>query len=83
MKKSPKMNILYKLSFIILLLCVVLFVVAIVVSFAVENQTVGMILSAAGVVLCLAAIIMTMLSSPKKQTQKKAVQFVEEDLSED
>ena len=83
MEKSPKMNIFYKLSFIILMLCIVLFIVAVIVNIAFDNRMVGMIMSVVGVVLCFAAIIMTMLSSPKKQKQKKAVQFVEEDLSED
>ncbi len=71
MDKSPKMNILYKLSFIIMILSVVLLIAAVGLGYIMEKSWPVMVLCCVGVFLCLAAIIMTMLSKPKKPKVKK------------
>ena len=65
-KKSPKMNALYKISFILLFVCIALFIAAAVLGAAFDLTTPCMILAAIGCALCLAAIILAMLSKPKK-----------------
>ena len=65
MKKAEKMNVLYLIGFILLFVCLALFAAAIVLMLVVENTVWGVIVSVAGVCLCLVAIILTMCSKPK------------------
>lgn len=71
--KAPKMNILYKISFILMLVCVVLLAVAMVFLLLIENTTAGVVISVAGVFLCLIAIILTMFSKPKAAKKKEQI----------
>ena len=64
--KAPKMNILYKIGFIIMFVCLALFIASIVVILVLEQNTAGVLMAVAGVFLCLIAIILTMFSKPKK-----------------
>ncbi len=64
--KAPKMNILYKIGFILMFVCLALFIASVVVILVVEKRTAGVLMAVAGVFLCLIAIILTMFSKPKK-----------------
>ena len=64
MNRYPKMNILYKIGFILLFVCLAIFVAAVIIILLKKFQ-IGVPLSAAGAVLCLVAIILTMFSKPK------------------
>lgn len=70
MNHAPKMNFLYKIGFILMLVCVALFTAAIIFLLVVENTTAGVILSVVGAALCLLAIILTMFSKPKPPKPK-------------
>ncbi len=65
MKKAEKMNGLYKAGFIIMCVCLALLVISVVFMLVVEDLDFGAALAAAGVFLCLIAIILTMFSKPK------------------
>lgn len=69
--KAPKMNILYKIGFILMFVCLALFIASVVVILVVEKRTAGVIMAVAGVFLCLIAIILTMFSKPKKPKEPK------------
>ena len=69
--KAPKMNILYKIGFILMFICLALFIASVVVILVVEKRTAGVIMAVAGVFLCLIAIILTMFSKPKKPKEPK------------
>ena len=71
MNRSEKMNILYKLGFILMCLCVVLFGAALVCLILLSNIFAGVLISAVGSALCLAAIILTLLSKPRKPKPKQ------------
>lgn len=68
--KSSKMNFLYKIGFILMFVCLALFVAAIIIILVAEMNTLGVLMAVAGVFLCLIAIILTMFSKPKKPKQK-------------
>lgn len=71
MKRSHKMNLLYKLGFILMCVCIVLFVAALIFLILLRQTFAGVLISAVGSGLCLAAIILTLLSKPKKPKPKK------------
>lgn len=75
MNRSEKMNILYKLGFILMCVCVVLFGAALVCLILLSNIFAGVLISAVGSALCLAAIILTLLSKPRKPKPKKEEVF--------
>jgi len=66
MNRSDKMNILYKLGFILMCVCILLFAAALVFLVLLRNTFIGVLISAVGSALCLAAIILTLLSKPRK-----------------
>ncbi len=68
--KAPKMNILYKIGFILMFVCLALFIASVVVILVVEERTAGVLMAVAGVFLCLIAIILTMFSKPKKPKKR-------------
>lgn len=70
-KNKKRMNFLYKISFIISLMCVPLLVLSMLFAYLWENQTVSIIFSASGAALALIGIILGMLSKPKKPGKKK------------
>ena len=66
MKKSKKMNGLFKTAFILMLVCAALLVASIVVSYALEQVQIAVLIAVGGAVLCVAAIILAMFSKPKQ-----------------
>ena len=71
MNRPEKMNGLYKAGFVLMLVCLALFITAIVFMLIIENIRAGVIIAVAGVFLCLVAIILTMFSKPKSQKAKQ------------
>ena len=49
--KAPKMNIIYKIGFILMCVCLALFIASVVVILDVEKRTAGVIMAVAGVFL--------------------------------
>lgn len=74
MKKTPKMNFLYKIAFILLMLCIPLFLTAIVVAYLLEEIYFSAVFSAGGAFLAFVGIILVMFSKPKKIKEKTSVQ---------
>ena len=70
MNRPEKMNGLYKAGFILMLVCLALFILSIVFMLIIENIRAGVIIAVAGVFLCLVAIILTMFSKPKNSEAK-------------
>ncbi len=70
MNRPEKMNGLYKAGFIMMLVCLALFILSIVFMLLINNIRVGVIIAVAGVFLCLTAIILTMFSKPKNSEAK-------------
>ena len=66
MKKTKKMNFLYKISFILLILCIPLFIISLIVAYLLEIQYLSILFSAGGAFLAFIGIILTMFSKPKK-----------------
>ena len=75
MNRSEKMNIIYKLGFILMCVCIVLFVAALIFLILLRKTFAGVLISAVGSGLCLAAIILTLLSKPRKPKPKKEEVF--------
>ena len=71
MNRPEKMNGLYKAGFVLMLVCLALFITAIVFMLIIENIRAGVIIAVAGVFLCLAAIILTMFSKTKNPEAKR------------
>ena len=67
MKKSVKMNFLYKISLVLLILCIPLFVVSIIVAYLLGQTYISIIFSAGGALLAFVGIILAMFSKPKIQ----------------
>lgn len=78
MNKAPKMNVLYKIAFILMLVCLALFAAAVVVLLLFENRNIGVLIAVAGVVLCMVAIILTMFSKPKQPKAKNSPKELKE-----
>lgn len=72
MQKSNKMNGLFKAGFIILLVCIPMFLMALIVSYIYEKIYLAAIFSAGGAFLAFLGIIFVMCSKPKKIKPKKA-----------
>lgn len=71
MRKSNKMNGLFKAGFIILLLCIPMFLAALAVAYILEEVYFSAIFSAGGAFLAFVGIILVMFSKPKKFKPKK------------
>ncbi len=69
-KNKRKMNFLYKISFIISLMCLPLLVLSMLFGYLFENQKLSLVFSISGAALALIGIILGMLSKPKKQKDK-------------
>ena len=75
--KAPKMNLLYKISFILLFVCLAMFITAVSLTAldkagVIEiNTNIAVLIAVAGVALCLVAIILTMFSKPMKPKMPK------------
>ena len=76
MNKAPKMNFLYKIGFILMLVCLALFAASVRVLVILKKIELGVIIAVAGAFLCLIAIILTMFSKPKQP--RKRLRDVEE-----
>ncbi|MBQ1839075.1 MAG: hypothetical protein II127_05610 [Ruminococcus sp.] len=76
MNKAPKMNFLYKIGFILMLVCLALFAASVLVLVILKKIELGVIIAVAGAFLCLIAIILTMFSKPKQP--RKRLRDVEE-----
>lgn len=72
MQKSNKMNGLFKAGFIILLVCIPMFLMALVVAYIYEEVYLSAVFSAGGAFLAFLGIIFVMCSKPKKIKPKKA-----------
>ena len=70
MNKAPKMNFLYKISFILMLVCLALFAASVLVLVILKKIELGVIIAVAGAFLCLIAIILTMFSKPKQPRKR-------------
>lgn len=66
MNKAPKMNVLYKIAFILMFVCIALFAAAMVSMLLLEQRTLGVLIAVAGVVLCMVAIVLSLFSKPKQ-----------------
>lgn len=65
MKNKIKMDGLYKTGFILLLVCVALFVAAVITAYAFNRIKLSVIFSAGGALLAFLGIILVMFSKPK------------------
>lgn len=88
MRKSNKMNGLFKTGFIILLVCIPMFLMALVVSYIYEKMYLSAVFSAGGAFLAFLGIIFVMCSKPKKIKPKKikrrkAKKHLQENISVD
>lgn len=72
MQKSNKMNGLFKAGFIILLVCIPMFLMSLVVAYIFEEIYLSAVFSAGGAFLAFLGIIFIMFSKPKKLKPKKA-----------
>lgn len=72
MRKSNKMNGLFKAGFIILLVCIPMFLMSLVVAYIFEEIYLSAVFSAGGAFLAFLGIIFVMCSKPKKIKHKKA-----------
>lgn len=70
-KQKNKMNGLYKTAFILLMICIPLFVLAIIYAYAVEDIVLMEIFSISAVFLAMLGIIFATCSKPKKIKPKK------------
>ena len=64
--KKQKMNVLFKIAFILLIICVLLILASIIIAYAFDSEKWSAITSASGVLLATVGIILGMLSKPKK-----------------
>lgn len=83
MKKSDKMNWMFKAGFILLMLCIVLFFVAIIVAYLLKRPNLSTVFSGGGALLAFVGIILTMFSKPKKKNTDIAVDENEEIIQTD
>ena len=66
MKKPNKMNFLYKIAFIILMLAIPLTLCAVVTAYLLEQVYLSAVFSAGGAFIMFIGIILAMFSNPKK-----------------
>ncbi len=66
MRGSTKMNGLYKTGFILLMVCIALFIAAIITAYLFEEIYFSAVFSAGGCFLALVGIILVMMSKPKE-----------------
>lgn len=71
MEKSKKMNVLFKIAFILLCICIPLLIAGIVVAYLFGRVNFSAVFTGSGCLLCFAGIILAMLSKPKKPKQKQ------------
>lgn len=74
MKKKIKMNGLYKTAFILLMVCIPMFIMSIVVAYALEQIYLSAIFSAGGAFLAFLGIIFATVSKPKKEKPVKSLE---------
>lgn len=77
MKNKTKMNILYKIAFIIMLVCIVLLVTGAVTGYLID-PVFALIFAGSGVALAFVAIVFASLSSPKKEKTVDEENIVEQ-----
>ncbi|MED9968867.1 MAG: hypothetical protein UFA98_02490 [Ruminococcus sp.] len=70
-KFKRKMNFLYKISFILCLLCLPLLALSVLVAYVFDEPEFSVVFSGAGAFLAFLGIILGMLSKPKKPKKKK------------
>ncbi len=70
MKSSTKMNFLYKIGFILVIICIPMLIAAIVTSYVFMEKYFSAVFSAGGAFLAFVGIILVMLSKPKKIKEK-------------
>ncbi len=71
MKKTQKMNFLYKFAFILLILCIPLFIISLIIAYLLEQEYFSIVFSAGGSFLAFFGIIISMFSKPKKYKHNK------------
>lgn len=71
MEKPRKMNVLFKIAFILLCVAVGLLIAGIVVAYAFNRVYFSAVFTGSGCVLCFIGIILAMLSKPKKPKAPK------------
>ena len=74
-KNKRRMNFLYKISFILCLLCLPLLVISMIVAYLFEEPEFSVIFSASGAFLAFLGIILGMCSKPKKPKKKKRKKY--------
>lgn len=74
------MNILYKLAFILLLVCILMLVAAIIVAYALEQPVLSVIFSGAGAFLAFLGIIFAVISKPKKASALRNSENIENNI---
>lgn len=77
MKNKTKMNVLYKIAFILMLVCVVLLFLAGFLGYLISPDY-ALVLGGLGVALAFVAIVLASLSSPKKEELLQAEENFEE-----
>ena len=70
-KNKKKMNFLYKIAFILSLMCIPLLVISLIVAYAQEQPGWSVLFSGSGAFLAFIGIILGMVSKPKKPKKKR------------
>lgn len=78
-----KMNGLYKVGFILLMVCIVMLIASIIVAYLLKRPGVSAVFSAGGAFLAVLGIIFVMLSKPKKEKPAQNNEDFEEKNSVD
>lgn len=81
--QKRKMNGLFKTGFILLMVCIVLFIAAIIVAYLFQSPYFSAVFSASGAFLALLGIIFVMLSKPKKEKTENNSEELQEENSVD
>ena len=74
-KNKRRINFIYKISFILCLLCLPLLVISMIVAYLFEEPEFSVIFSASGAFLAFLGIILGMCSKPKKPKKKKRKKY--------
>ncbi len=80
MKRKTKMNGLYKTAFILLIVCILLFIAAIIVAYAFNRPKFSAIFSAGGAFLAFLGIIFAALSKPKEIKKEQSEENIVNDI---